>query len=38
LQLLHSLKTIGAKSVTITTQVTSGTIHGITNNKNKRSS
>jgi RNase P/RNase MRP subunit POP5 len=37
-QLLQSLKTIGAKSVTITTLVTSGTIHGLTNNKNKRSS
>lgn len=38
MQLLQSLKTIGTKPVNITTQITSGTIHGLTNNKNKRSS
>jgi RNase P/RNase MRP subunit POP5 len=37
MQLLHSLKIIGTKPVTITTQVTSGTIHGLTCNKNKHS-
>ena len=37
IQLLQSLKTIGSKSVTCTTSATSGTIHGITHKKRKRS-
>jgi RNase P/RNase MRP subunit POP5 len=36
IQLLQKLKTIGSKPVNITTHATSGTIHGLTNNKNKR--
>ena len=36
IQLLHSLKKIGSKSVFFTTYATSGTIRGITNKKRKR--
>jgi RNase P/RNase MRP subunit POP5 len=36
IQLLHSLKNIGSKSVSFTTYATSGTIRGIINKKLKR--